>query len=614
MALYANPAGWTPPRVCPRVLVDGGAVRVDDAVREALSDGARMIVLLGRAGTGATTALGCVAAALGSDTVSFFDDPPNAATVQNESLFRPVVFASSARLAGECVRVLRLAAWGRDEVVEWALGEAPEKRKGFVERAMKCLDEGGESSPEVLAAVWEVMCADDTVDSMGAAVVAAIGRRCGDGVSEMRRAGEGALLMMLGHDAAKVPESAKRLIRHQSVRLVLAAEHLVALLREGKTGMLLIWMQPNLLDAAAKRMVLDVRARAVVGEVLQKAVTKSDVAMAASLMHLSGGKWTPSGVEELSLSWAVLPGVEWIGARARRARLDGAYLSGANLSGSTFRGASGTGVRLVGANLWEAEWDAVELVRADMSRACLRAAGLRAAVLTGVNLTHVDASDAKLSNARVVQCCLKGARLDRADLTGAVVSSCEFGRASLSGTVLREGALSGADLRTVAIDDLCLEDARVREALLGGVVATGVVARRCRFTDCDFTGSVLRCACFEEATFSGCGLAEVWWEGADLRRADFTGSTFHMGSSRCGLVGSPIAGEGSKTGFYTDDYSAQHYKPPEEISKADLRGADLRGAKVEGVDFYLVDLRGAIYEQEQAEWFRKCGAILHARA
>ena len=78
-------------------------------------------------------------------------------------------------------------------------------------------------------------------------------------------------------------------------------------------------------------------------------------------------------------------------------------------------------------------------------------------------------------------------------------------------------------------------------------------------------------------------------------------------------MGSPIACEGSRTGFYTDDYHDQDVKPAEEIRKANLRGADLRGAKIEGVDFYLVDLRDAKYTQDQAEHFRHCRAILEDR-
>ena len=91
------------------------------------------------------------------------------------------------------------------------------------------------------------------------------------------------------------------------------------------------------------------------------------------------------------------------------------------------------------------------------------------------------------------------------------------------------------------------------------------------------------------------------------------GASFHLGSSRSGLVGSPIACEGSRTGFYTDDYDDQDIKPAEEIRKANLRGADLRGANIEGVDFYLVDLRDAKYTRDQAEHFRHCRAILEDR-
>jgi uncharacterized protein YjbI with pentapeptide repeats len=98
-----------------------------------------------------------------------------------------------------------------------------------------------------------------------------------------------------------------------------------------------------------------------------------------------------------------------------------------------------------------------------------------------------------------------------------------------------------------------------------------------------------------------------------LRDADLRGSTFHMGSTRSGLVDSPIACEGSRTGFYTDELNEQDFKAPEEIRKANLRNANLRGARIDGVDFYLVDLRGAEYTSDQETHFRKSGAILEAR-
>jgi hypothetical protein len=83
-----------------------------------------------------------------------------------------------------------------------------------------------------------------------------------------------------------------------------------------------------------------------------------------------------------------------------------------------------------------------------------------------------------------------------------------------------------------------------------------------------------------------------------------------MGTTRSGLVGSTVPCEGSRTGFYTDEYFDTGFKNPEEIRKANLGGADLRDANTDGVDFYLVDLRGARYSILQADWFRRCGAIL----
>src|SRR5262249_26160413 len=97
------------------------------------------------------------------------------------------------------------------------------------------------------------------------------------------------------------------------------------------------------------------------------------------------------------------------------------------------------------------------------------------------------------------------------------------------------------------------------------------------------------------------------------RFADLRGVSFHLGSSRSGRVGSPIACEGSRTGFYTDDYTEQDFKSPEEIRKANLCYADLRGAILDGVDFYLVDLRHALFDRKYETHLRRCGAILEDR-
>ena len=129
----------------------------------------------------------------------------------------------------------------------------------------------------------------------------------------------------------------------------------------------------------------------------------------------------------------------------------------------------------------------------------------------------------------------------------------------------------------------------------------------------NFTSSRMPGANFANANLNGAKLGDVNWEGVNLTYAKLRGCTFHFGSSRSGLVGSPIASEGSRTGFYTDDFDQQTYRPPEEIRKANLCGADLTGADLTDTDFYLVDLRGAIYTPEQFEHLRRCGAILFDR-
>ena len=98
------------------------------------------------------------------------------------------------------------------------------------------------------------------------------------------------------------------------------------------------------------------------------------------------------------------------------------------------------------------------------------------------------------------------------------------------------------------------------------------------FHDVDLPRALLTGSRIQEANLMGAdlsaGLAEIDWPGADLHDSDLREASFHLGSSRNGLVGSPIACEGSRTGFYTDDYDDQDIKPAEEIRKANLRGAD----------------------------------------
>ena len=147
--------------------------------------------------------------------------------------------------------------------------------------------------------------------------------------------------------------------------------------------------------------------------------------------------------------------------------------------------------------------------------------------------------------------------------------------------------LSGAVLRWLTLTAARLEGARFRSADLSHSDLEGMVLPRANFSSANLshallTGSSMPNANFRGASLRAAGLGEVEWERADLRGADLREAAFHLGSSRSGLVGSTIACEGSRTGFYTDDYNEQDFKSPEEIRKANLVGVDLRARRSMG--------------------------------
>jgi uncharacterized protein YjbI with pentapeptide repeats len=202
---------------------------------------------------------------------------------------------------------------------------------------------------------------------------------------------------------------------------------------------------------------------------------------------------------------------------------------------------------------------------------------------------------ATLRRALLADCDFRGACLENADLRGANLRGANLSRqnlrtARLAGAMMEKANLCGADLEYID-----WPEARLAAAHMSGAYLTGS-----RLVRADLRGAKL----------DGTGLAEIEWDDADLRSADLRGCSFHMGSSRSGLVDSPYPCHGSRTGFYTNDYEERSYKSPEQIRKASLCGADLRDALIKGVDFYLVDLRGAKYDTQQERHFRRCNAIL----
>jgi uncharacterized protein YjbI with pentapeptide repeats/ABC-type cobalamin/Fe3+-siderophores transport system ATPase subunit len=596
-------------------------VRLDAVVEELHADhptGAVMIV--GEEGSGKTTALAHLAAVLENSGDVLFLDEPVLDDALGAAAGRFVVFTarSGGRIDGW---TLRLLSWSRDELIEYLLTVHPESCRSVMQRL-------GSDWSQLTSSplVWRIILDGLRVSPPESSPEDVLHRHVVErlehcGATKLARSHCVARLLGQKQTAAKTWQQlehasgveVQRLLSVSCVQHTLAADQVLETMRTSRARKVLEYRWPyELVRVVAERLAPDHDVTETLRNNMRKGA-KTLQPMSASLLVRIVPDWRPDGGSRIKgLAGGYLQGVGWSGANLHRAwlnvvdfsranlenskldfaelrcaRLCEAKLRGANLCFTSAEGADFTGADLSesmceGANFWKARMNAARIDRvylhaaqfreADLSEACFRGAVLERAVLENAQLKGTDFSDANLS----------GARLAGADLRQSI----------LNGAVLTRAALPNANLEEVA-----WPDARLEQADLTGAHCTGS-----RFPD----------ARMQRVNLFGAELGEIDWEGADLRGADLRGVSFHMGSARSGLLITPIASEGTRTGFYTDDCNEQHFKSPEEIRKANLCRADLRGAKIDGVDFYLVDLRGALYDVDQAEIFRKCGAILDA--
>jgi uncharacterized protein YjbI with pentapeptide repeats len=471
-------------------------------------------------------------------------------------------------------------------------------------------------SPQLLARVLDRMAGESHLDSTYEVISQLAWELFPPGAQRQELAGayarELGAEVLNGSSTTLTPE-AHRWWRHEAVRRVLAAEWASQELGEGRVPRIVF-------DHMLGRAMLPQLARAVRGrpaavECLEQLIRDDPhdfaVPMAVSVLLAAYPGWRPPVVRQpLYLRSAVLRQAQWAGVDLRSAALMGADLTDADLREAKLDGVLAAAVRMPGAKL---------------ARASMCSAKLQEAVLSGADLSEVTADGADLlladlSRAELIGASLNDAVLHQANLQGASVRDAKLCRAFLTQAKVDGADFSGVDFRGATLRNVDMQGAAWTEASFRSVRLLecnleGLELPEADFTAADLAGSLLTSTripggTFADAVLRETGLAEIDWEGADLRGADFTHASFHLGSTRSGLVGSTVPSEGSRTGFYTDDFTEQEFKSPEEIRKASLRGADLRNATVEKSDFYLVDLRDAIYTPDQAAYFKRCGAIL----
>jgi uncharacterized protein YjbI with pentapeptide repeats len=599
------------PRVC--ALQDTEALPLQHHVERLLNR--RSVVpinLYGPAGSGKTTALAHLAALFPKQLILLDDVPWTKAMALDRT--HPIIVTSKLRCA-EAVVAFELQSWTDDDFIEYLLARHREKCKSVMARLSAVWDRsqlGG--LPELWAVVLDALAADEALPDVLTGIRRHLENLLGSEFESVRGyifekwMGMGSPSVPIGPPPAAMPV---KLVRHEVVGSMMLAEGLAAEIRKGKFDGLARVVPAGVIAQAGRLLAASLTVLQGLSEKLTGHVELQPSAVGVLLA--ANRAWRPAGDRLSNLAAVRASGASWKGLDLTDCDLMVANLFGADLTE---------------ANLYSADATGANMSRAKLSRAFLEAFCGKQCNLSHADLSHVEAHKAEFFEARLVSADLTHAHLEEANLDYADLTNARLMGASLESAKLKLVKVEGANFSGANLKSARFLGVDFRAAILNGADFTGAKLLKCDFETLELAGanfrgarlsgsyltaSVMPGAIFRGASLRKCGLAEVDWENADLREVDFKGATFHMGSSRSGLVKSDIASEGSRTGFYTDDYDDKDYKPPEEIRKANLCGCDLRGAKVFDTDFYLVDLRGARYSPEQGRHFAKCGAILKNR-
>jgi uncharacterized protein YjbI with pentapeptide repeats len=495
----------------------------------------------------------------------------------------------------------RLAPWGIEDCFDYLKATHPDRARALTARLATDPDFARlEGNAQLLTAVMDRMADDADLVDIRSALLRAVSPS-----AEVIR--EAAKACFVGRPTAPP------LVRHAVVRKLLSAQHVINEL----VADLFVPPPEKDIDALVDEIALGIaRNPTALSQIryLASHGRKEIQPLCAGIAHATRTGWRPDDRKRLVFDYAKLDGADWPGIRFVKSSLGNVRLVGANLADAVLDDAYAVDANLAGAVLRNAciswcHFNRIRLSGADLREARIDSVDFRDAILTGANL-----DGAQLTNCRFQGAVLKSARFIGAALRTAYLCKC-----TVDGADFTEADLSGANLSELFVTKMAsIRGARLTDAMCCGTVFEGLELPNAEFTGANlrgaiFTHSRMRNASFRGADLVGAGLADVDWEGADLRSVNLNRASFHLGTSRSGLIFSTTPCEGSRTGFYTDDFQDRD-RAPEEIRKANLRGADLRGAKLDGVDLYLVDLRGAKISPKDVPHLRKCGAILDTRA
>ena len=630
--------------VAPRVRVPwtGDVVPLADAIESLLRTGKPVSIQLD--GENASEALRHLAAAMPDDLSSgrlFLEDK----TLPLET-GEPIVTVRTAH-ESVCDFVLRLIRWSQDDFIEYLLAKHPQQCRSVMARLKNANHRLGGGSPILWKIILDRMAGDETKSDIEAIVInelharlateglaKAIGDRlifpaARNEIGVFGHRGEGDsddtnVLLSRSHS------SVRQFLKHEDIRILFAMDRLVHRMQTADLKELTILLSGPAETGKWRQVAKRIAGQSEIESKLQLLFDKNrshSTTHCATLLAFCRRDWRPRG-QRLKLFRARFQNVAWPDIDLREADLRRASFAAADLRGARFQAADISGTDFSDANLSLADFGCLidvpkisELQRdnsASRSKAIRKtknAAKLKDYGRISFHLRTIFI-DANLSGANLSACRFRAADFTRANLSNAIARHCEWDsvtceEADLTGADFAGSTFQNIQLRNSKIDHCDFRGLRIIGQLnLENLVAEKVAFAGGKMSRSIWTGSRLTHCDFSSADLSGAKLAEINWENCDLRDVNFQGATFHMGSTRCGLVDSPYPSHGTRTGFYTDEYDEQYFKSPETIRKGSLVGSDLRGAHLLGVDFYLVDLRGAKIDEICREYLISSGAIL----
>ncbi len=450
----------------------------------------------------------------------------------------------------------KLAPWGKDDWIEHLLGIEPEPLRLGADSPGGAGDgaEPPSGEPELWRIVLDRMAADVAIEGPRQRSRIELDACFHDRRARERTEAECLRLLLDWRPGPtredrdvygfSVDDPLTRLLRHQAIQLLLAANRFADNLARGaECNTLASSVRQDLIGETALQLADRPEAVAF----LKHLIADSDERrhpLAASLLHALRIEWKPDQplLDSRGRTWrrriglgstskaptCGRPGSDartCLAARFARARFDDAQLAGADLRT---------------ASIGEARFDRADLTQARLAKVQARVSRFEAACLRGADLELADLDGANFLNAD-----LRGARLTLASMAGAILKHVKIEGADFTCANLSKAILSGLNLTEARFDNAWFAGAKLFRCNLEGMTLPHAIFAGAELAYALMTGSLMPDADFRDAYLCQAGLAEVEWERADLRNADLRGAAFHLGSSRSGLVGSPFLAKGA---------------------------------------------------------------------